>query len=237
MQGRLNRRMELDTLAKRIKSRRESLFPNQTALAKAVGMQQGDISKLEAGDIQQTTKIAQLARALQCDAYWLATGIGSPDLPGTGPLFPREPWTEYTPVRPGKFNFVVVVGQGAGGDLPERIWSDGDFPVGATDEYAEVVSTDPHAFIVKVVGPSMIPKFTPGDYALVEPGTEPDLEDDVLVRLRNGQTMIKRLLSRRGHIRLGSYNDGEVLNFDKDDVVWMYYIAYPVPARKIKHRV
>jgi phage repressor protein C with HTH and peptisase S24 domain len=163
-----------------------------------------------------------------CDAGWLLLGIG----------MMIEPRREHHPVPPQKFHEVPVVGQGSGGDMPERIWTDGDFPVGATNDYAEVASPDPHAFIIRVVGLSMLPRFNPGEYALVEPGTEPDLEDDVLVRLRNGQTMIKRLLSRRGgHVRLGSYNDPTVLTFEREEVTWMYYVAYPVPARKIKSRV
>ncbi len=151
-------------------------------------------------------------------------------------LFAAEPWMEFQPVRPGKFSFVPVLGQGVGGTMPERIWTDGDYPAGATDAYAEVMSTDPHAFIIRVVGTSMVPKFSPGDYALIEPGTDPDIEDDVLVRLSDGQTLIKRLLSRRGAIRLGSYNDTAVLTYEKDEVTWLYYVAYPVPARKIKTR-
>ena len=83
----------------------------------------------------------------------------------------------------------------------------------------------------------MIPRFNPGEFALVEPGTEPELEDDVLVRLNTGETMIKRLLSRRQGIRLGSYNDSEVFTFEKEAITWMYYIAHPVPARKIKTRL
>jgi phage repressor protein C with HTH and peptisase S24 domain len=178
------------------------------------------------------------ARLLNVNSDWLATGQGpQSQSPGEKGLFASEPWTEFQPVRPGKFQFVPVIGQGAGGNLPERVWTDGDFPAGATNEYAEVASTDPHAFIVRVVGTSMVPKFTPGDYALVEPGTEPDIEDDVLVRLANGQTMIKRLVSRRGSIRLASYNQPEVLAFEKEELTWMYYVAYPVPARKIKNRV
>jgi len=179
------------------------------------------------------------ARALKVNGDWLATGEGPRDPPPAefGLFHSAEPWTEFQPVRPGKFNYVPVVGQGVGGVMPERIFSDGDFPVGQTNEYAEVMSTDPHAFIVRVVGLSMVPKFTPPDHALVEPGTEPDLEDDVLVRLANGQTMIKKLLSRRGqHIKLGSYNDPEVLVFPMEEITWIYYIAYPVPARKIKMR-
>jgi len=176
-----------------------------------------------------------------CDANWVRTGTGAmvratPRV--SAPLFASEPWTEYPPVPASRYKFVPVVGQGAGGSLPERIWTDGDFPVGATNEYAEVLSLDPHAFIVRVVGPSMVPKFNPGDFALVEPSSEPDIEDDVLVRLSNGQTLLKQLLSRRGsHVRLGSYNDREVLVFEKTEVTFIYYVAYPVPARKIKTRI
>lgn len=179
-----------------------------------------------------------------CNAHWVLTGAGTmaqpvSDPPIGAPLFAREePRTEYQPVRPDKIRVVPVVGQGAGGQLPERIWTDGDFPTGATHEYAEVASTDPHAFVTKVVGPSMIPKYMPGEYAMVEPSTEPDLEDDVLVRLASGATMLKRLLSRRGgHVRLGSYNSDEVLTYEAGEIVWMYYVPYPVPARKIKTRV
>lgn len=79
MQSRLNpgmAREQWDTLAKRVKGRRLLLKMNQEQLAAAAGMGQGDISKIERGQIQQTTRIAQLARALECDAHWLATGEG-----------------------------------------------------------------------------------------------------------------------------------------------------------------
>lgn len=91
-------------------------------------------------------------------------------------------------------------------------------------------------FLVAVDGASMVPRYNPGEFALVEPGTEPDLEDDVLVRLTDGTTMIKRLLSRRGGWRFGSYNYPEVLHYPAEQVTWVYYIAHPVPRRKIKSR-
>jgi phage repressor protein C with HTH and peptisase S24 domain len=223
----------------RLKSAMDEAGVSATALASAVGISYQAVKKVLDGlsNAFSAENNSAAAKHLKVSSDWLATGQGPRNAEALA-LFASEPWTQYQPVRPGKFNFVMVVGQGAGGDLPERIWSDGDYPVGATNEYAEVISTDPHAFIVRVVGQSMVPKYTPGDYALVEPGTEPDLEDDVLVRLANGQTMIKRLLSRRGtNVRLGSYNDPQVLSFDKSEVTWIYYVAYPVPARKIKSRV
>lgn len=131
---------------------------------------------------------------------------------------------------------VWVIGNGQGG-LPDRIWEDGGYPVGASDKYAEVATDDTHAFIVCVRGDSMIPRYQPGEYALVEPLSQPEIEDDVLVRLKSGETMLKRLLSRRGGIRLGSYNMDEVMTYREDEIAWMYYVAHPIPARKIKHWV
>lgn len=208
-------------------------------LAGAVGISYQAVKKVLDGvsNAFSADNNSKAAKFLHVSSDWLATGRGERKRAEEGQVV-AEPWAEYHPVRPHRFHLVPVVGQGAGGDLSERMWTDGDYPVGVTNEYAEVASADPHAFIVRVVGNSMVPKFTPGDYALVEPGTEPDLEDDVLVRLGNGQTMIKRLLSRRGgHVRLGSYNSTEVLVYEKGEVTWMYYVAYPVPARKIKSRV
>ncbi len=212
----------------------------QSAVARLLNESPQNVNNWESRGVSKQGAIKAQA-TIGCDANWILRGDG--EMTGSrtlgAPLFTRDaPWTEFQPVRPHKFNFVPVLGQGAGGDMPERLWTDADFPVGQTTDYAEVMSTDPHAFIVRIVGTSMVPKFTPGEYALVEPGTEADLEDDVLVRLANGQTMVKRLLSRRGgHIRLGSYNTAEVLTYAKDEVTWMYYVAYPVPARKIKTRV
>ncbi|MDR5881091.1 S24 family peptidase [Caballeronia sp. LZ032] len=131
---------------------------------------------------------------------------------------------------------VFVVGRAQGG-MPERLWTDGDYPVGATDEFAEIATTDPHAFLSPIVGTSMSPRYNPGEFALVEPGTEPELEDDVLVRLATGETMLKRLISRRGGITLASYNEPGTLLFKEADITWLYYVAHPVPARKIKQRM
>jgi phage repressor protein C with HTH and peptisase S24 domain len=225
----------------RLKQAMEAARVSPTDLAKHLGISYQAVRKVTEGESAafNAANNSLAAEMLNVSPDWLARGRGPRERVPAAPLFAvQEPWTQYQPVSRAKFHFVPVVGQGAGGDMPERLWTDADFPVGATDEYAEVASSDPHAFIVRVVGASMIPKYSPGDFALVEPGTDPDLEDDVLVRLGNGQTMIKRLLSRRaGHVRLGSYNDPEVLSYEKEEVTWMYYVAYPVPARKIKSRV
>lgn len=66
----------MDTLGKRIKAARDHKSMTQAQLAQLSGVAQGDISKLENGHVAGSTKVVQLARALQCDPYWLATGEG-----------------------------------------------------------------------------------------------------------------------------------------------------------------
>jgi transcriptional regulator with XRE-family HTH domain len=66
----------MESLAKRVKARRRELKLNQSQVAELAGLKQPDISKIELGLIQKTTEILGLARALQCNPDWLATGEG-----------------------------------------------------------------------------------------------------------------------------------------------------------------
>ena len=228
MQVRLNNKM--DTLAKRLKFAREKRKLTQEQLSELSGVAQSDISKYERGKSLKTTNLVSLAKALDCNPEWLDTGDGN--IWG----FTKAKDLESVSVPQARFKRVWVVGKAAGGVMPERLWTDGDHPVGATDEYGELASADPHAFLVNITGTSMVPRYNPGEFALVEPGTDPEVEDDVLVRCQDGKTMLKRLLSKRGGYMLGSWNNTEIIHLQKDEVVWMYYVAHPVPRRKIKIR-
>ena len=219
----------MESLATRARAARKKAGMTQKEAQDASGVSQSDISKIERGDTLRPAGLLALARAYEVNPDWLDTGNGEMCPDSALPDGAR-------PYQTNKIRDVFVVGRGNGGFMPESIWTDGDYPVGATDACAEIATNDPHAFLVQVEGPSMIPRYNPSEYALVEPGTEPELEDDVLVRLASGHTMIKRLLSRRDGYRFGSYNDPEVLHFKADEVTWVYYIAHPVPRRKIKSR-
>lgn len=135
-----------------------------------------------------------------------------------------------------KISHPPVYGKAMGG-LPDRLFTDEGRLCNGHDEYGEVYSGDKNAFITRVEGNSMIPKYHHGGYALVEPNTEPEIEDDVLIKLTTGQVMLKKLTSRRGGVVLSSYGDQIIYTYTPDQIVWMYYVAYPVPSRKIKSRV
>lgn len=243
------------TLSERIRTILDETKVEATALAKAAGVTKGTVSQWLTGDIKsiKLEYAVGIQEAYGYNAVWIVMGKGPTKaaifddprpkpvvLPQKKPKKEKAETGEPTPLtyiaNIQNYREIPVVGRAQGG-LPDRIWTDGDYPVGATEQFAQLASADPQAFLTPVVGASMIPRFNPGEFALVEPGTEPELEDDVLVRLNTGETMIKRLLSRRQGIRLGSYNDPEVFTFEKEAITWMYYIAHPVPARKIKTRL
>ncbi len=213
---------------KRLRAARKHAGLTQVEAAEKVGTTQSTISSAERG-AYSSRETVKYAIVYGVSATWLATGEGEMLAHSVHDTAPQ-------PYLRSHVKEVPALGRGNGGTMPERIWTDGDYPVGVTDEYAELATSDPHAFLAEVQGPSMIPRFNPGEYALVEPGTEPELEDDVLVRLATGETIIKRLLSRRDGWRFGSYNDSQVLHMRPEDVTWVYYIAHPVPRRKIKNR-
>lgn len=223
-------------LGEKIKHYREGLGWTLERLSELSDVEKGTISALEVRKSKRSEFAGKIAAAFGLSVNQL---LGDQDFlrvlqAGKRPIELES--RRAMPARAYAGNKVWVIGNGQGG-LPDRIWTDGDYPVGASDKYAEVATDDQHAFIVSVRGDSMIPRYQPGEYALVEPSTAPEIEDDVLVRLATGETMLKRLLSRRGGIRLGSYNSAEVMTYREEDIIWIYYVSHPIPARKIKHWV
>ena len=201
------------------------------------GVSGGTISALENRDSDRSDHFAKIAHGL---------GMTLDELQ----MSPEE-WTTYSKssktsddglppnsylVDATKISYPPVYGKATGG-LPDRLFTDEGRLSNGHDEYGEVYSSDKSAFITRVDGNSMIPKYFHGGYALVEPGTEPEIEDDVLIKLTSEQVMLKKLVSRRGGVVLSSYSDPVIHTFTQEQIVWMYYVAYPVPERKIKNRV
>lgn len=103
----------------------------------------------------------------------------------------------------------------------------------ASEEYATIATDDERAFLVPVFDNSLSPRYQAGEYALVEPGVTPEIEDDVLVRLKSGAILLRRLVSTRAGIKLGTYSSVETTTLAEDEIGWMFYVSNPVPRRKI----
>ena len=206
-----------------IRKRRKAMGWKILELANRADSDVGNISRLERGKQGYSDEIlTRIAKALECSVADLFIDADTKaDKPADA-------------MRVSTARKVWVIGNGSGG-LPDRVWTDSGYPAGSSDRYAEERTDDKHAFIVRVHGDSMSPRYMPGEYVLIEPSVAPEMEDEVLVRLATGETMIKRLLSRRGGIKLGSYSTNETMTFSEDEITWMYYVSNRVPAHKIKH--
>ena len=211
----------MSNIGKRIIEARTARGLSQEDLAARSGVSQGTIGHLESGRNKTSTKLPEIAAAL---------GLTVEQLTGRG-------------VRPG------IGGTGGrerdwGADetaLPEASRSVHQYVISRTGEPEidgevayEVEPDDDSQFLYPVPDDRMAPRYMQGDYAIVEPGTEPDIEDDVLVKLINGEVGLYRLISRRSGIRLGSWNTNTVGTYGDSDITWIYYVAGFVPARKIR---
>lgn len=193
-----------------------------------IGITKGNLSQIEKGNTRLT--IEAMLAIKEITKFPLPKAFNE-----IGVVYDLEE-NKLTRVNQDKSTRVWVFGKGMGG-LPDRIWDDGGYLSNESDEYANVFSVDEAAFIIKVEGDSMYPRYMPGDYALIEPNTDYEIEDDVLIRLKSGETMIKRMLGMRGNYRFGSYNNDEIITVPHEGVIWIYYVAHPVPAKKIRSRV
>ncbi|WP_053982252.1 helix-turn-helix domain-containing protein [Marinagarivorans algicola] len=70
---------DLSTLAARLVHCRKGAGLKQYEVANHIGMSAPSYSDLERGEAKKTKYLAELANLLGVNAYWLATGEGSPD--------------------------------------------------------------------------------------------------------------------------------------------------------------
>jgi phage repressor protein C with HTH and peptisase S24 domain len=221
----------MTTLKDRLEEALKESKITKTAIWKACNISSGAVSQWFSGATQKIEgeNLLNTARVLGVNPDWLATGKGRMKLE-----LNKLPPNSYQVEK--KVSYPPVYGKAMGG-LPDNLFTDEGRLANGHDEYGEVYSNDTNAFITRVEGNSMANRYNNGEYALVEPSVAPEIEDDVLVKLKTGQVMLKRLLSRRNGIRLGSYNEMTQYEYNEDEIIWMYYVAHPVPARKIKNRV
>ena len=159
----------MDTIGKRVRTRRLELGLTQVQLARKAGMKQGTISDLERGRNDSTMELIGLSVALNCRPEWLRTGKGdkiyglqdaqkeSPNVGERQEIASRIPLISW--VRAGAFCQVVDI-----------------FEPGDAEEWLPTLHTHgPHAYALRVDGDSMVnpnplgKTYPPGCIVYVEP--------------------------------------------------------------------
>lgn len=200
-------------------------------LSRAVGVTQASITFWLSGKTQnlKSENALALERATGYRSKWLISGKGPKRLDSTQ----QE---DDSPVYAGKragVRSIPIVGtarMGEGGFYEEL----SSIP-GAGDGHINMATNDPNAYGLRVRGNSMAPAIRDGWYVLVEPNSAPAVGEYVLVKLKDGQRMVKELLYQRGEvIEVLSVNNGERMTIYAEELDSLQAIAAVVSPSKWK---
>ena len=174
-----------DTLASRLKQARSLRGLTQVQLAALSGVKQPDISKIERGEIQKTTSLLGLARALRVNPHWLDTGDGDME-PQTTPVQP-----EASNVKPAPaMRLVPVLNKVNAGMYKEIVEAHPD-----DIDYVPVYTpTKRYTFALRVDGDSMEPGFPNGCVVIVDPEIEAKPNDYVIAMNGDNESTFKQLI-------------------------------------------
>jgi phage repressor protein C with HTH and peptisase S24 domain len=201
----------------------------QAELARAVGVTDATVTFWLDGTTRKLSgeKAVLLEKATGYRSTWLISGKGPKRSESAQQ---QDEFPVYAGRRSG-VRSVPIVGMakmGEGG-FYEEISS---IP-GAGDGHINIATTDPGAYGLKVRGNSMAPAIRDGWYVLVEPNAAPAVGEYVLVKLRDGQKMVKELLYQRpDSIEVLSVNNGERRTIYSDELELLQAVSAVVSPSK-----
>jgi len=200
---------------------------NPTALAKATGVQQPTIHRILKGesDDPRTATVQPLADYFGVSVEFMRTADAEAFDHGKLP----EPYEVEAAPNLRRFKNVPIVGTVEGG--PDGYLEELGHPVGHGDGLIKYPAKDQNTYALRVRGESMRPRIKSGEFIVVEPNTEPNPGDDVVVICHDGRKMVKELLyTRDGEVTLGSINNGfKPISLQLQDIQAIHYVAAIVP--------
>lgn len=182
-------------------------------LASEVGINGGSLSKIERnieGASVETLEV--IAQALQIPL---------------AQLFIRDDGIEDARAIPvGRTTSVIgeVRCHADDGSFAERCYVRGE------GGYLRHVSTDVHAYALKIKGDSLRPRYHPGEYVVVAPSTDPQPTQDVVVRLKGGRALITSFVGiLDDEAEFASVNSGEKVTITRTEISSIHPIAGHYP--------
>ncbi|MEG4315380.1 LexA family transcriptional regulator [Pseudomonas sp. FIP_A4] len=176
-------------IGKRLAAKLEELGWSEGELKRRSGVSQPTIHRIITGESQdpRQSNVEKIARALGVNAHWLRHGGPNATGPKEGPAsyaMDMEPGPEIiTPYRP-----IKIVGTAQLGN--EGYW----YALDGGDGVVDVPSRDPDAYALRLRGDSMAPAIRSGWIAIVEPNHRLVPLEYVMIRLQDGECMLKELL-------------------------------------------
>lgn len=194
-----------------IKIRRHELGKTTRELGASIGTTGSAISNIENHGVIPNLAVAyKLAAALGRPTDWILTG-------------------QYSETA----SRIPIIGDTQTG--PEREWSEGD--IGVCSEYVNFPAQSNKYYALRVIGDSMCPRVLEGEVVIIDPFISPQTGEDVVVKMRNGETMIRTLASiRDDQIFLDSTNTSyKRIIRDRRDIIYMHSIVAVARSVMISH--
>ena len=109
-----------------------------------------------------------------------------------------------------------------------------EYPVGHGDGFVAYPTRDANAYALRVKGDSMRPRIKHGEFVVIEPHQAPEPGDEVLVRTKDGKTMVKvRDFHRGGVIQLSSVNEEhKPITVDDQEIDRLHFVAAIVKSSR-----
>ena len=157
---------------------------------------------------------------------WLRDEIGT--------MIPAAQPFEYSGRMPASVTFVPVVGMAK--MLDDGYYEEISTMDGAGDGFIATYSKDKNAYALKVRGDSMAPAIRDGWFVVIEPNSAPTVGEYVLVKLKDGQRMVKELLyQRQDSVAVMAINGDKrqtIVNDDLDERQGLQSIVAILPPSK-----
>jgi phage repressor protein C with HTH and peptisase S24 domain len=116
-------------------------------------------------------------------------------------------------------------------------WYEKEYPSGYSDEYVDFPAMDENAYALRVNGGSMEPRMYEGEVLIIYPNLEAFPGDEVIVKMRDGEVMVKQLTYiRDGRLGLDSVSSIGRIEMRMDDLVFIHPVVAVVRTAAIKKR-
>lgn len=165
--------------------------------------------------------------SLTVSPAWLAEGIGPKELPAGSAA---HVIAEHSNVEPAlglkKSRLIPITGSVRGGDDGYLVQDT------VPDGWVEYWTGDPEAYVLRIKGDSMHPRYRAGEFVVITPSIEAQSGRDVVVKLTNGKCLLKQLNWMRGdEVQLLSINNGYApMTIPREEVECINRVAGSVGA-------
>ena len=171
--------------------------------------------------------VVKLQEAYGYSPKWLMNGQGDPKLGSAIEPELDEPTLPFDtfPIPQDAFRKIPVRGMAQLGDNGHFV--DVEYPVGHGDGYVFFPTKDPDAYALRCNGESMRPRVKHNEFVVVEPNTQIQNGDEVLVKALDGRVMVKELAYvRDGTVHLSSVNERHgMLRIPQDQIERMHFVC------------